>query len=316
MEGWREGGRPTCFPPGWQDSGAELRLKVRLLPQPRSSPRTRGRSSGSCWKIHFWLIAQTLSVGLPELQAVAGLGVLQLGVLVVPEGGPLCGLLSLESVDPPVERTVGQVIVYSSLQWENIYNHQDISQEIIEKWLNGQFSGLMTLHVKCSFYSQYSYSELLTAIMLNRGFNLHNEKPQEFPLVFTSARPGPSLTSLSEIEKPERSELAGWLAGLNISHLIYRHVSSLHGLQSQHHIVLRPVNLNIINIILTLSRNQWKYLGIFTQFYSNLLASSVQCSAWYPLVRVISKRWSWLIFFYRTLQQLSVLASLLWLPPV
>ena len=70
----------------------------------------------------------------------------------------------------------------------------------------------MTLHVKCSFYSQYSYSELLTAIMLNRGFNLHNEKPQEFPLVFTSARPGPgpSLTSLSEIEKPERSELAGW----------------------------------------------------------------------------------------------------------
>ena len=193
MEGWREGGRPTCSPPGWQDSGAELRLKVRLLPQPRSSPRTRGRSSGSCWKIHFWLIALTLSVGLPELQAVAGLGVLQLGVLVVPEGGPLCGLLSLESVDPPVERTVGQVIVYSSLQWENIYNHQDISQEIIEKWLNGQFSGLMTLHVKCSFYSQYSYSELLTAIMLNRGFNLHNEKPQEFPLVFTSGTPGPHL---------------------------------------------------------------------------------------------------------------------------
>ena len=64
----------------------------------------------------------------------------------------------------------------------------------------------MTLHVKCSFYSQYSYSELLTAIMLNRGFNLHNEKPQEFPLVFTSGTA--ALTCLSEIEKPERSELA------------------------------------------------------------------------------------------------------------
>ena len=53
---------------------------------------------------------------LPVLEAVAGLGVLQLGVLVVPEGGPVRCLLSLESVDPPVERTVGQVIVYSSLQ--------------------------------------------------------------------------------------------------------------------------------------------------------------------------------------------------------
>ena len=85
---------------------------------------------------------------LPVLQAVAGLCVLHLGVLVVPEGGPVRGLLSLEPVDPPVERTVGKVIMYRSLEWENIYNHQDISQEIIEKWLNGQFSGLMTLHVK------------------------------------------------------------------------------------------------------------------------------------------------------------------------
>ena len=68
-------------------------------------------------KLHFSSVrAATLSASLPELQAVAGLGVLQLGVLVVSEGGPLCGLLSLESVDPPIERTVGQVIVYSSLQ--------------------------------------------------------------------------------------------------------------------------------------------------------------------------------------------------------
>ena len=53
---------------------------------------------------------------LPVLEAVAGLGVLQLGVLVVPEAGPLCCLLPLESVNPAVEGTVGQVIVYSSLQ--------------------------------------------------------------------------------------------------------------------------------------------------------------------------------------------------------
>ena len=53
---------------------------------------------------------------LPVLEAVAGLGVLQLGVLVVPEGGPVSGVFTLESVDPPVERAVGKVIVYSSLQ--------------------------------------------------------------------------------------------------------------------------------------------------------------------------------------------------------
>ena len=143
-----------CPRPGWRDSAAERRPKVRLLLHPRSFLRTRAQNSGNCWKTVLLSgdLTQPLE-SLPVLEAVAGLGVLQLGVLVVPEGGPVCGLLSLESVDPPVERTVGQVIVYSSLQWENIYNHQDISQEIIEKWLNGQFSGLMTLHVKCSFYS-------------------------------------------------------------------------------------------------------------------------------------------------------------------
>ena len=115
-----EGAR--CFPPGWPDSVAELRLRDRLHHQPRRFPRTQGRSSESCWKIQRGLSEgcgvslYSLRLSLPELQAVAGLGVLQLGVLVVPEGRPLGCLLSLESVDPPVERTVGQVIVYSSLQ--------------------------------------------------------------------------------------------------------------------------------------------------------------------------------------------------------
>ena len=53
---------------------------------------------------------------LPVLQTVAGLGVLHLGILVVPKGGPVSGLLSLEPVDPPVERTVGKVIMYRSLE--------------------------------------------------------------------------------------------------------------------------------------------------------------------------------------------------------
>ena len=113
-----EGGRKAYMFPPWL-----ARLWSRAAAEGPTPPSASQFSSYSGTEFRKLLEntfladrSHNLSVGLPELQAVAGLGVLQLGVLVVPEGGPLCGLLSLESVDPPVERTVGQVIVYSSLQ--------------------------------------------------------------------------------------------------------------------------------------------------------------------------------------------------------
>ena len=218
-------------------------------PTPPPSPSQFSSNSVGPPERKLLEIVNNISFGqscvLPVVQTIAGLGVLKFRVLVVPEGRPVCGLLSLESVDPPVERAVGKVIVYSSLQWENIYNHQDISQEIIEKWLNGQFSGLMTLHVKCSFYSQYSYSELLTAIMLNRGFNLHNEKPQEFPLVFTCIRNVETVWS----------DKWGLSWHSDISYLIYRHVACPHRVQGQRHVVLGPVDLHIIPQSLTKAKS-------------------------------------------------------------